>query len=81
MVCENGIPDTSNFGNFTVPKIVLPNKIINRTKTKKGQGNSSHRFGDNYLENHLLKFPQNTRLKNLELSREALIINFLNKNH
>ena len=30
-----------NFGNFTVAKYVLHNKIINKTRTKKDQENSS----------------------------------------
>ena len=41
-----------------VPKIVLHNKIINKTSTKKDQENSAHRFGGNYLTNHLVKLLQ-----------------------
>ena len=37
-------------------KIVLQNKIINKTRLTKNQENSAHSFGDNYLTNHLVKF-------------------------
>ena len=46
------------FSDFKVPKIVLHNKIINKNLSKKNQENSAHRFGDNYLTNHLVKFLQ-----------------------
>ena len=39
-------------------KIVLHNRIIDKTRSKKNQENSAHRFGDNYLTNHLVKFWQ-----------------------
>ena len=39
-------------------KIVLHNKIINKTRSTKNQENSAHRFGDNYLTNHVVKFLQ-----------------------
>ena len=39
-------------------KIVLNNKIINKTRSTKNQENSTHGFGDNYLTNHLVKFLQ-----------------------
>ena len=40
------------------PKIALQNKITNKTWSTKNQENSAHRFGDNYLTNHLIKFLQ-----------------------
>ena len=40
-------------------KIVLLNKIINKTRFTKKQENSAHRFGENYLTDHLVKFLQN----------------------
>ena len=40
-------------------KIVILHKIINRTWLTKKQKNSAHRFGDNYLTDHLVKFLQN----------------------
>ena len=39
-------------------KIVLYNQIINKTRSTKNQENSAHRFGHNYLTNHLVKFLQ-----------------------
>ena len=36
--------------------MVLHNKNINKMQTTKDQGNSAHRFGENYLTNHLTKF-------------------------
>ena len=47
-----------NFGDLTVSKIVLQNKIINKTKAKKDHENSAHRFEDNYLTHDLVKFLQ-----------------------
>ena len=41
-------------------KIVLQNKIINKTRSTKKQENSAHRIGDNYLTNHLVKFLQDS---------------------
>ena len=40
----NQIRDILNFDDFTVPKIVLDNKVIKKTQTKKDQGNSAFRF-------------------------------------
>ena len=40
-------------------KMVLDNKIINKTTSTKYQENSAHRFVDNYLINHLAKFLYN----------------------
>ena len=37
-------------------KMVLHNKIINKTRLTKNQENSAQRFVDNYLTNHLVKF-------------------------
>ena len=37
-------------------KIVLHNKIINKTWSAKDQENSACHFRDNYLTNHLVKF-------------------------
>ena len=39
---------------------VLHHKIINKTRSTKNQENSAHRFEDNYLTNHLVKFLQDT---------------------
>ena len=39
-------------------KIVLLHKIINKTRLTKKQENSAHRFGENYLTDHLVKFLQ-----------------------
>ena len=38
--------------------MALHDKIINKTRLTKNQENSAHRFVDNYLTNHLAKFPQ-----------------------
>ena len=54
----NWYRDILSFVDFTVPKIVLYSKIINKMWTKKDQENSTHCFGDNYLTNHLVKFLQ-----------------------
>ena len=43
-------------------KTALHNKIINKTRLTKNQEKSAHRFGDNYLMDHLIKFLQD-RLK------------------
>ena len=37
-------------------KIALLHKIINKTRLKKKQENSAHRFEENYLTDHLVKF-------------------------
>ena len=47
-----------SFSDLRFRKIVLHNKIINKTRSTKNQENSMHRFGDNYLTNHLVKFLQ-----------------------
>ena len=39
-------------------KIVLRNKIINKTRSTKNPENCAHCFGDNYLTNHPAKFLQ-----------------------
>ena len=39
-------------------KIALHNKLIKKTRSTKNQENYAHRFGDNYLTNHLVKFLQ-----------------------
>ena len=39
-------------------KMILHNKIINKTRSTKNQENSAHRFVDNYRTNHLAKFLQ-----------------------
>ena len=39
-------------------KMVLHNKISNKTRLTQNQENSAHRFVDNYLTNHLVKFLQ-----------------------
>ena len=43
---------------FWFRKTVLHHKIINKTRSTKSQENSAHRFEDNYLTNHLVKFLQ-----------------------
>ena len=37
-------------------KIVLLSKIAGKMRTTKNQENSAHRFGENYLTDHLMKF-------------------------
>ena len=46
-----------SFGILRFRKIVLHNKIINKTRSTKNQENSTHRFTAN-LMNHLIKFLQ-----------------------
>ena len=46
---------STNFGDFTVLKIVPCNKIINGTCLKKDEENSAHHFGDPYLANYAVK--------------------------
>ena len=41
-------------------KIVLLHKIINKTRLTKKQENSAHRFRDNYITDHIVKFLQDT---------------------
>ena len=50
--------DILNFGDITVPEIVLHNEIIHKTQTKTYQEHSAHCFGDNYLTDHLVKVLQ-----------------------
>ena len=47
-----------NFGDFTVLKLVLHNKGIDKTRMKKDQENSAYRFGGNYLADYAVKFLQ-----------------------
>ena len=54
---------------FQFRKIILHEKIINKTQTTKSQENSAHRFGEYYLTNHLVKFLQD-KIKPLRI--EAL---------
>ena len=49
----NGSQDIEISVNLRFRKIVLHNKVINKTGSTKNQENSAHRFGDNYLTNHL----------------------------
>ena len=63
MVCKkflkiNGSRDILTFDDFTAPKFPLHNKIIHKTRTTKNQQNSTHRLGDKYFTNHLVKFLQ-----------------------
>ena len=44
------------FGVFRFQNIILHHQIINKTGSTKNQENSAHRFGDNYLITHLVKF-------------------------
>ena len=39
-------------------KTILHNKVTNKTQTTKNQEHFAHRFGDNYLISHLVKFQQ-----------------------
>ena len=55
-------------------KVVLHNKIINKTWSTKNQKNSAHRFGVNYHANHLVKFLQD-RIKPWRVG--TLVIIFL----
>lgn len=48
----NGFQDILNFPGFTVPKIALHNKIIDKILAKKDQENST------LLTNHLVKLLQ-----------------------
>ena len=41
----NGSRDISIFGNFTVPKIVLQKKVIDKTQMTKNQENSANVLG------------------------------------
>ena len=41
---------------FRFQKVVLHDKINNKTQLTKSQENSVHHFGDNYLTNHLVRF-------------------------
>ena len=41
---------------FWFRKTLFHHKIINKTRSTKNQENSAHRFGYNYLTNHLAKF-------------------------
>ena len=51
---------TSNlsFGDFKVLKNCSSQKTINKYWSTKNQENSTHRFGDDYPINHLIKFRQ-----------------------
>ena len=62
------------------PKIVLHNKISNKTWSTKNQENSAHRFEDNCLKNHLVKFLQGLNHEELELLEYALFITFFEEN-
>ena len=62
-VCGNFFFDkwvTSNlsFGRFKVLKNCSSQKTINKNWSTKNQENSTHRFGDDYPINHLIKFRQ-----------------------
>ena len=62
-------------------KIVFHNKIINKTRSTKNQENSTHRFGDNYRANHLVKFWKiGLNHEELKLLKHALVIPFLKEN-
>ena len=66
MACKNFLKinesiNISDFGDFTVPKIVHHNKTINKILTKKDQENSENSFQDNCVTNDLVKFLQDTR--------------------
>ena len=43
---------------FWFRKTLLHHKIVNKNRSTKNQENSAHRFGDNYLTNHVVKFMQ-----------------------
>ena len=65
---------------LTFRKVVLHNNIINKIRSTKNQENSAHRFGDNYLKNHLVKFLQDgLNTEEFELLVYALVITFLKK--
>ena len=49
-----------SFGDLKVLKNCSSQKIIHKTRLIKNQENSAHRFGDNYLTNHLVKFLQDS---------------------
>ena len=54
----NGSRDIQLSLIFWLWKTGLHHKIINKNRSTKNQENSAHRFGDNYLTNHLVKFLQ-----------------------
>ena len=45
----NGSLGLLDFSDYTVPKFVIYNKVINKTRTKKDQENSTHCFLDDYV--------------------------------
>ena len=65
------------FKFLKVPKITFHN----RTRSTKNHEHSAHRFEENYLTNHLVKFLQD-RLnpEELEFLQYALVITFLKEN-
>ena len=43
---------------YTSEKLFFTIKLLKKTRSTKNQENFAHCFGDNYLTNHLVKFPQ-----------------------
>ena len=70
--------NTLNLGNFTVKKIALHNKVVNKTQTK-DQENSVHRFGENYLTNVVKSCSPGLSPKELEHLDCALVKYFSRK--
>ena len=54
-VCGSISRDVLTFDDFKVTKFALYKKI-NKIWTTEKQGNFTHRFGNKYLTNHLVKF-------------------------
>ena len=67
--------------NFLFRKIVLHHRINNKTQSTKNQENFAHRFGDNYVTNHLVNFCKiGLNPEVLELLECALVIIFFSEN-
>ena len=54
----NGSQDIKVSVILRYPKMVLHNKFLIKLDQLKNQENSAHRFGENYLTDHLVKFLQ-----------------------
>ena len=60
LICTDKTYKTKFFQNKWISRYLIftYHKIINKTWSTENQENSPHRFGDNYLTNHLVKFLQ-----------------------
>ena len=79
---RNDSRDTSVSVILRFRKLVLHNKIMNKTRSTKNWENSAHCLGDNYIKNHLVKFlhDQIGDTGELELLEYALAITCFRKN-